>query len=478
MTALTLVDLPGIVSIRTEGQPDTIVQDIEQMVNKRIRSENVLILAITPAVSDLANSKALGMANSVDPEGKRTIGVFTKLDRMEDGMNAIDLIEGSKYPLELGYVGVICRSQNEIEAGKTLEDQFIKELKFFECNSEYSKKLSYFGISVLREKLEVEFRNHLNITMPKIYEEVRKGLEHANKELSVLGNPIPEGYNCQSFFISCMNEVYNDIEGLLDGSKCSYEFTELVGGAIFRRVIIKFHQKMKRILNIMEFEKDSASIIFMNSEGLEGSRTIPQSLIKNMLRKNISSLESILIRLLDDMRKHYIDFLAQVCKNRFLVQYSAMKSFFMKRFLVIIEKNFVKCKKKLKFLIELECESLDPDSVEFRRPEDKELNTEKKVKNVEKSFLSKLEKSLQVYFLKGKESIDLNAPKYVKHYFIKKNLVDLKTEVNEFINTKGNEAKALFHEVQDVVRKRVMLTERQSTLEEVNMYLQEIKTSN
>ena len=78
MANLTLVDMPGVVSIRTEGQPEDIVSRIENMVRTRIQSSNVLILAITPAVSDLANSKAFSMAQSADPAGKRTIGVFTK----------------------------------------------------------------------------------------------------------------------------------------------------------------------------------------------------------------------------------------------------------------------------------------------------------------------------------------------------------------------------------------------------------------
>ena len=71
-------------------------------------------MAVTAANQDLANSDALKLARRVDPLGERTIGVITKIDIMDEGTNALDLIEGKIYPLRLGYVGVICRSQKDI----------------------------------------------------------------------------------------------------------------------------------------------------------------------------------------------------------------------------------------------------------------------------------------------------------------------------------------------------------------------------
>ena len=58
---------------------------IRDMINDYISQENTLILAVSPANADLANSDALKLARSVDPEGLRTIGVITKLDLMDEG---------------------------------------------------------------------------------------------------------------------------------------------------------------------------------------------------------------------------------------------------------------------------------------------------------------------------------------------------------------------------------------------------------
>jgi hypothetical protein len=49
------------------------------MCHSFISNPNSIILAVTGANTDLANSDALKMAREIDPEGRRTIGVLTKV---------------------------------------------------------------------------------------------------------------------------------------------------------------------------------------------------------------------------------------------------------------------------------------------------------------------------------------------------------------------------------------------------------------
>lgn len=81
------------------------------MIMSFIKPANALILALSAANTDLANSDALQIAREVDPQGERTIGVVTKIDLMDEGTDAIELLQGKIYPLRLGYFGVKCRSQ-------------------------------------------------------------------------------------------------------------------------------------------------------------------------------------------------------------------------------------------------------------------------------------------------------------------------------------------------------------------------------
>ena len=98
----------------THGQPADIDIQIRNLVTSYIKKANTLILALSPANVDLANSDSLSMAKEYDPQGERTIGVITKIDLMDEGTNAIDLLNGSTYHLKLGYYGVKCRSQQNI----------------------------------------------------------------------------------------------------------------------------------------------------------------------------------------------------------------------------------------------------------------------------------------------------------------------------------------------------------------------------
>lgn len=76
---------PGLTKVAIEGQPASIVQDLEDMCKQYIKGDNAIILAVTPANADLATSDALRLAKEVDPMGERTIGVLTKIDIMDKG---------------------------------------------------------------------------------------------------------------------------------------------------------------------------------------------------------------------------------------------------------------------------------------------------------------------------------------------------------------------------------------------------------
>lgn len=67
---LTLVDLPGLTKVPVGDQPKDIERMIKEMVLKYITKPNAIILAVTAANTDLANSDGLKLAREVDPEGE------------------------------------------------------------------------------------------------------------------------------------------------------------------------------------------------------------------------------------------------------------------------------------------------------------------------------------------------------------------------------------------------------------------------
>ncbi|KAI1787010.1 hypothetical protein LXA43DRAFT_1085152 [Ganoderma leucocontextum] len=134
---LTLVDLPGLTKIPVGDQPSDIERQIRGLVVDYISKPNCVILAVSPANVDLANSDSLKLARSVDPQGRRTIGVLTKLDLMDAGTNALDILTGCVYPLKLGFIGIVNRSQADINAEKPLGDAMESEIEFFKNHPAY-----------------------------------------------------------------------------------------------------------------------------------------------------------------------------------------------------------------------------------------------------------------------------------------------------------------------------------------------------
>jgi replication fork clamp-binding protein CrfC len=128
---LTMVDLPGMTKVPIKGQPSDIEDQIKKLTYKYISPPNAMILALTAANTDLANSDALRVAREVDPHGERTIGVVTKIDLMDEGTDAIDLLQGNVYPLKLGYFGVKCRSQKQITDNISILQAIDNEKDFF-----------------------------------------------------------------------------------------------------------------------------------------------------------------------------------------------------------------------------------------------------------------------------------------------------------------------------------------------------------
>jgi GTP-binding protein EngB required for normal cell division len=104
---LSLIDLPGYIQVVGRDQPPDMKEKIAELCEKYIQQPNI-ILAISAADVDLANSTALRASRKVDPRGERTIGVITKMD-LVDPERGNDMLTDRKYALRLGYVGVVCK---------------------------------------------------------------------------------------------------------------------------------------------------------------------------------------------------------------------------------------------------------------------------------------------------------------------------------------------------------------------------------
>lgn len=185
---LTMIDLPGYIQIASMDQPETLKEKIASLCDRYIREPNI-VLAVCAADVDLANSPALRASRKVDPLGLRTIGVITKMDLVPPEQGA-QILSGNRYPLHLGYVGVVCKPSGKKGKRETTGEIAKRGDDYFAANKEYFGKSSSLmvGTSTLRHRLMQVLESSMASSLHGITNAVQLELEEASYQFKVQYN--------------------------------------------------------------------------------------------------------------------------------------------------------------------------------------------------------------------------------------------------------------------------------------------------
>ncbi|XP_075041220.1 dynamin-1 isoform X9 [Mixophyes fleayi] len=298
---LTLVDLPGMTKIAVGDQPVDIEFQIREMLMQFVTKENCLILAVSPANSDLANSDALKIAKEVDPQGQRTIGVITKLDLMDEGTDARDILENKLLPLRRGYVGVVNRSQKDIDGKKDIQAALAAERKFFLSHPSYRHLADRMGTPYLQKILNQQLTNHIRDTLPGLRNKLQSQLLSIEKEVDEYKNFRPDDPARKTkALLQMVQQFAVDFEKRIEGSGDQIDTYELSGGARINRI---FHERFPFELVKMEFdEKDLRREISYAIKNIHGIRTglfTPDLAFEAIVKKQVQKLKEPSLKCVD-----------------------------------------------------------------------------------------------------------------------------------------------------------------------------------
>ncbi|KAK3782581.1 hypothetical protein RRG08_028075 [Elysia crispata] len=290
---LTLIDLPGMTKVAVGDQPLDIEVQIRSMLLEFITKESCLILAVTPANADLANSDALKIAKEVDPQGLRTIGVITKLDLMDDGTDARDILENKLLPLRRGYIGVVNRSQKDIEGRKDIRAALAAERKFFLSHPSYRHMADRLGTPHLQKVLNQQLTNHIRDTLPSLRNKLQSQLLAMEKDVEEYKNFKPDDPARKTkAMMQMISQFSTDFERDIEGFGSHISTEDLSGGAKINRI---FHERFPFELVKMEFdEREMRREIGITIKNIHGIRTglfTPDMAFENIVKKQINRLK-------------------------------------------------------------------------------------------------------------------------------------------------------------------------------------------
>jgi dynamin 1-like protein len=239
------------------------------------------------------NSEALKLARHVDPMGRRTIGVLTKLDLMDHGTNAMDILSGRVYPLKLGFIGIVNRSQADIQSGRPLADALQAERDFFKHHPAYRNMANRCGTQFLAKSLNQTLMAHIRDRLPDIKARLNTLMGQTQQELASYGDVAFTGKEHRgSLILQLMTRFASSFISSIDGTSTEISTKELCGGAriyyIFNSVFGNSLEQVDPTQNLSVLDIRTA---IRNSTGPRPSLFVPELAFDLLVKPQIKLLE-------------------------------------------------------------------------------------------------------------------------------------------------------------------------------------------
>ncbi|CAD1469302.1 unnamed protein product, partial [Heterotrigona itama] len=289
---LTLIDLPGITKVPVGDQPEDIESQIRQLVLKYICNPNSIILAVVTANTDMATSESLKLSKDVDPDGRRTLAVVTKLDLMDAGTDAIDILCGRVIPVKLGIVGVVNRSQQDIMNNKSIQDALKDEAAFLQ--RKYPTLANRNGTPYLAKTLNRLLMHHIRDCLPELKTRVNVMVSQFQTLLNSYGEDVSDK---SQTLLQIITKFASSYCSTIEGTARNIETTELCGGA---RICYIFHETFGKTLDSIHplagLTKMDILTAIRNATGPRPALFVPEVSFELLVKRQIRRLEEPSLR--------------------------------------------------------------------------------------------------------------------------------------------------------------------------------------
>uniref|UniRef100_A0A251S3D4 Putative dynamin central domain-containing protein n=1 Tax=Helianthus annuus TaxID=4232 RepID=A0A251S3D4_HELAN len=363
---LTLVDLPGLTKVAVDGQSDSIVKEIENLVRSYIEKPNCIILAVSPANQDLATSDAIQISREVDPKGERTFGVLTKIDLMDQGTDAVDILEGRSYRLNFPWIGVVNRSQADINKNVDMISARKREREYFTNLPEYSHLANRMGSEHLGKLLSKHLESVIKSRIPGLQSLISRTILDLETELNRLGRPIAVDAGGKLYMIMEICRAFDQIfKEHLDGIRPGGE-----------KVYAVFDNQLPAALKRLQFDKqlsmENVRKLITEADGYQPHLIAPEQGYRRLIESTLITIKSPAEAVVDAVHSILKDLVRKSIKETAeLKQYPSLKVEVMSAACESLDRMRIESKRAALQLVDMESSYLTVDF--FRKlPQDVE----------------------------------------------------------------------------------------------------------
>ena len=212
---------------------------------------------------------------------------------MDHGTNALDILSGRVYPLKLGFIGVVNRSQQDIQGNKSLAEALKSESDFFKHHPAYRNMANRCGTQFLAKSLNTTLMAHIRERLPDIKARLNTLMGQTQQELASYGDMHFSGKEHRgSLVLQLMTRFASSFISSIDGTSTEISTKELCGGAriyyIFNSVFGNSLETIDPTTNLSALDIRTA---IRNSTGPRPSLFVPELAFDLLVKPQIKLLE-------------------------------------------------------------------------------------------------------------------------------------------------------------------------------------------
>ena len=267
---MTLIDLPGITHMSLNNAQEDIHSATVNLVKKYIGNEQMIILCVIPAVDDFANSEAIKLAKTVDPDGKRTLGVVTKVDLAKNDIKIVDKLKGigNNVSLKLGFIAV--RNKMGDDNVSTKQARLNEKTYFLSSSQFYNVSREYWGTGTLIDRISELQMARVEEFVPKMIKTLESKISETKHTLELLAPQFNNDVQKMQHLVRIIVSVVSEFKSL---AKSNDETTDQVELHVGPR-ILEMYKKYCQALDAKQPDFFSSEFAEKIENALDESRSI------------------------------------------------------------------------------------------------------------------------------------------------------------------------------------------------------------